>query len=105
MLKSKTNNNSISEQLKALEQYNPDDLIKIVKGLPLEIQAALVVRLADGTTMFGKTFYDQVSTDARNGETRYTVQVHPYPWAAAGASNVIIYRNQFGSLSVKYLLF
>lgn len=77
-----------------IEQISRSDLPQVVKN-------ALTVRLADPqVNMFGRTMTDEVTTAAKIGETRYSVQVHPYPWQPSGASNVVVYQNAFNELSV-----
>jgi 8-oxo-dGTP pyrophosphatase MutT (NUDIX family) len=69
--------------------------------LPREIKDALLVRLADEPVdMYGRTLVDNISTVAQTGQTRYSVQVHPYPWRPTGASNVAVYKNEFNELFV-----
>jgi 8-oxo-dGTP pyrophosphatase MutT (NUDIX family) len=68
--------------------------------LPKDVQEALVVRFTNKTNMFGQTYKDNISKAVETYESRYSVQVHPYPWLAAGASNVIVHRNAFNELFV-----
>lgn len=84
------------ENLQATQQF----IQSMTQSLPEEVQQALVVRLADKTNMFGETYVDTLSQEASEQEARYSVQVHPYPWLAAGASNVIVHKNIFNELSV-----
>ena len=70
-------------------------------ALPSIVKDALVVRLADNEVdMYGRTLKDDITTAALNGHTRYSMQVHPYPWQPSGASNVVVYKNEFNELSV-----
>ncbi|WP_131777801.1 hypothetical protein [Legionella fairfieldensis] len=69
-------------------------------ALPEDIQEALVVRFTNKTNMFGQTCKDTISKAVETHESRYSVQVHPYSWLAAGASNVIVHRNAFNELFV-----
>ena len=69
-------------------------------ALPKDVQEALVVRFTNKTNMFGQTYKDTISKAVETHESRYSVQVHPYPWLAAGASNVIVHRNAFNELFV-----
>lgn len=68
--------------------------------LPSEVKKSLVVRLTDNVNMFGETYHDTVTQEAKQMEARYSMQVHPYPALAAGASNVIVHENIFNELSV-----
>jgi len=80
---------------------NTDRFIRFISNvLPDDIQEALVVRLADKTTMFGGTFNDRITQAVREHTARSSVQLHPYPWLAAGASNVIVHENKLKELSV-----
>lgn len=80
------------------QEFNLD--ISDLQSLPEELRQALVVRLTDNVSMFGATFRDQITDTAQQHESRYSVQIHPYPWQASGASNVIVHRNVFNELSV-----
>lgn len=95
-------NESLSPKInkKYHDKYAQKFIYFLQRFLPEDVQQALVVRLADQINMFGETYKDSLTEEAMKGESRYSVQIHPYPWLAAGASNVIIYRNIFNEISV-----
>ena len=59
-----------------------------------ELRDALAVRLCDkGTTMYGKTIVDEVTSESKAGQTRYSLQVHPYVWKPSGASVIPVWHD------------
>ncbi len=77
---------------------NTERFIRFIsKVLPDDLQEALVVRLGDRTTMFGATFHDKLTQAVKENRLRSSIQLHPYPWLAAGSSCVIVHENQLCS--------
>ena len=68
--------------------------------LPEDLREALAVRIADSVNMFGATFHDKLSRAVKEHELRSSIQMHPYPWQAAGSSCVIVHQNKLNELSV-----
>lgn len=90
----------IKQEILNLASTKPELLIDLLKLSPQEIQHAVIVNLSRKVTMLGETIFDKVTKKSLNGESRFSVQVHPYPWTASGSSVVVIYYNIFGSAFV-----
>lgn len=93
---------SVDGVSKPLSQYRPEEQVSILKQYlrdKPQIRDAVVVRSfdnPDAMNMYGRTVVDAVTAESTTGKSRYSLQVHPYPWQPAGAIIVPIWRDKDG---------